>query len=381
MQAVNHLPKNRTLTASALPTVLVACVLLSLLVLFAINLFGWDALFYARYHNGKQQRADMNSLFVYYCNDSTLSAAGDSLIAGQLYEDDSETDFRLYVRPWGLYERVTATMNEGAQHSIRMIGKQVEEVHAAALWVCSRETSLAFAGSTTIEGKAYVPHAGINYLQFNDTPFSGIPLERGSIALSTRELPAVDTIAVHRMDELLQTQGMEDVVYLSGNKLLLDTIITARKIVVEDGFVGASLQLVASDTVIIGEGAELRYPSGVYLHGNKGKTFLQLGNNAHLSGYAIVFGEGEDAPFTSSLEARCHYRQDSTTRFRGLLYVDGIAHIEGQVSGAVYVREAHYLPPNGIYAGVLYNASIRRDSDIAYPLFFKNAPYRRSELK
>jgi hypothetical protein len=140
------------------------------------------------------------------------------------------------------------------------------------------------------------------------------------------------------------------------------------------------LQIIARDTVIIEEGAELRYPSGVYLKGDREKVHLSIGAHSRLEGYAVVVTKSDDTAL-SGLNIPCNYRQDESAGFRGLLYVDGTADIRGTLSGGIYLTEGYYLPPGGIYAGTVYNARIGRDSIIAYPLLLRDNKEKRREIK
>jgi hypothetical protein len=352
-------------------------VLITLLVLFALALFSLDSLFYAVYHDGKQLRDDFNSAFVLYCNDSTLTASGvDVPATHRLYADRPASDFRIEVEPWGLYERVDVRF--GNARSVRLLGRVQDSPYEAALWLCNREIALSFAGTTETVGTVYLPFNGINYIEVEGRPFSGKMLHEADVRLSEKELPPVDSTVIARMDKLLK-EAVTDRLTLSNAHPLVDTLIAGRTVIIEDGFTGA-LQIVASDTVIIGEHVHLRYPSGIYLKNEKVKPYLRLGAHSSLEGYAVLF-DGNDRTPSSGLEVACNYHQDTDAFFRGLLYVDGIADVRGTVRGGIYLKECYYLPPDGLYAGTLCNVRIERDSTVAYPLLLKGCEYRRREIK
>lgn len=409
----------RLFSASALPTVLVISVLVSLLVLFSIMLFNIDALFYSIFHTGRQQKEDLNSAFVLYCNDSTFLKIFEDVNSYLLYEDRPSSAVSLQVRPWGFYECVTVSANDGKAVSVRLLGKVQESSFEAALWVCSRDMILSLAGGTEVEGKIFAPINGLSYVQLPDHHFSGTTLDDSCVDLSERELPTIDSQYFEPAKTLINQQEIltfpsgeaakpyysfqektayfyypevveplhvrgnvvlyADSVSLMAGSILSDIILVARKVTVEEGFTG-SLQILATDTVILKDNTHLRYPSGIYLKGNQGKTYLSLGSHSTLSGYAIVFGDVENQS-GSSLQVDNNYHQAVTANFSGLLYVDGIADIRGEFSGSLYLKECFYLPENGLYAGTICDARISRNRRIAYPFLFSHSSYRRKEIK
>jgi len=61
-----------SLSAFSIPSVMVISILICLFILFAIAFFNFSNYYYSYYHRTKQQKEDMNSALVLYCNDSTL---------------------------------------------------------------------------------------------------------------------------------------------------------------------------------------------------------------------------------------------------------------------------------------------------------------------
>lgn len=404
------------LSGSSLPTVMVICVLLSLLILFAISLFDMNILFYSVYHNTKQHKEDINSAFVLYCNDSTFLALLEKEQEYKLYEDKPSSTIQVQMKPWGFYECVTISTSENKFSTSRILGKIQDCNYQAALWVCSRDMVLSFAGKTEIDGQVFVPINGISYVQLGNIPFTGKEIEDYNIDLSERELPKLDSLTLDMIDKLrdgkdvnpfppkheakpyysfeeetshyflsdntdLQTRGnlilYADEITLTSESKLSEVILVARKVTLDKGFCG-SLQIIAQDTVVIKDHVKLQYPSGVYLKGNEGRTYLSLGKHSKLDGYAIIFGTTERS---YGLSIDHNYSQDSTAVFNGLLYVDGIADIRGKLSGALYLKECYYFPENGIYAGTINDAIISRNNEIAYPFLFSEASYRRRVIK
>lgn len=159
---------------------------------------------------------------------------------------------------------------------------------------------------------------------------------------------------------------------LCGDELRIDStcrfehpLIVARKIIVGSG-AHISAQLFARDTVVIEPRAMLEYPSGIYAG-----VYAEVGDRAEVNGYAIV----RDTAVRKKISA--NYRQLRTARLRGLLWVDGIAQMQGIVSGWVIVRQAVYFSPQGYYKDMLYDITLLENSVTAQPLWL--SAMRRKE--
>lgn len=405
-----------SLSAFSIPSVMVISILICLFILFAIAFLNFSNYYYSYYHRTKQQKEDMNSAFVLYCNDSTLLPKIEKDGFYQLYEDDPQTSVSIETGKWGLYE-YAKVHTTGNCSSIHLLGKAQECEYKAALWVCSKNMVLSFGGKSEVKGNTYIPANGIKYVELGTLPFQGKEIEDYYIDISERELPEVDRSHLYLMDKYLKETEVipssEDSRYksyysfsekevhfyipddiykysikghavLHGNDIVLssetildDVILLARRVTIDEGFRGC-LQIIATDTVIIRRNAHLRYPSGIYLKGNNDKTYLRMDENSTLSGYAIIFGTTEN---NSGDYVEENFRQAPTAQFNGLLYVDGVAHLQGSCYGGTYLKECYYLAADKTYATTIYNAKIYRNNQIGFPFFFKHSGYRRKDMK
>jgi len=405
----------KKLKASALPTVMVLSVIILLLILLAYTLWDMSGLYYSTYRYQKQQQEHLNSAALLYYNDSSHVESLDRESGYTLFEDDERSKVFYNIKQWGFYECLTVSSYDASLHSTRFVGKAEESSHAAAIWICDRDMSLSIAGDTEIEGLVYVPKRGFNYIEMVSIPFTGEMISENSIRLSGRLLPAIDSSRIDYVSQLKEADistsftntnagymsfGNETVhvaaptitgnftargnvvlhgedVTISSETKISDVILIARKVTIESGFEG-SLQIFAGDTVIIEKNVRLRYPSGVYLNGNSGKTHLDLGQNSSIDGYAIVFGVHENI---TSFIPDINYHQREESILRGLLYVDGIANLKGNIHGAAYIGVCYYLSGEIMYQETLFNTGIRRSDEIAYPFLFSQGKYKRKEVK
>lgn len=408
----------KSVSAFSLPTVITVCILICLLLLFAVSLFDFNNLYISYYRRMNQQREDINSIFVLYCNDSTFQSeiAEESLFL--LYDDRPQTAVTVEAERWGLYEYVKVRAVDNGYSSVRLFGKELDCNYEAALWVCDKGTPLSLGGNMEVKGNSYFPAGYINYLDTGDHSFQGKKVNGIYINPSGAELPEIAPVAMKLKEKY--TKNIEDLssiemekgpvrcsfwedethfyvpndytdfsvsgqvilhgdrVTLSARNTLDDVILMASCVTVEDGFCG-SLQIIATDTVIIGENCHLYYPSGVCLKGNNCKPYLQMEENSVLDGYAVIEDTIEED--VSGSRIYVNFEQAAGAVFNGLLYVDGAAELQGKCYGGVYLKECCYSASDKTYASTMCNAKLYRNVQIGFPFLFKRSGYTRREMK
>lgn len=378
----------------------------------AFDFWNINSFYYIRYHSDKQQRMHLSSVLSIFCNDSLLSEQMKIDKKYQLYEEDEHSVVYMDVCPWGLYECINMYNFDKSLHAAYLIGKSQDIYRSPSLWVCDRDHSISLSGETEISGEIFLPKSGINYMNTNFDSFRGNIIPTTKIHTSNKDLPPIDSTYLKFMRELRNLpiprsqippeyhSFSNDIIYASVNdnedisakgKIILygdkvrisssskisDIILIARYVTIESGFSGA-LQIMASDTVEIEEGVYLHYPSGVYIHGDRNKAFLHIAPDSNIEGYAIIEGNIEGG---NGFVVDIHYRQEKGSLFSGLLFVDGITHLEGAVSGAAYLKECYYLSGENMYSGLIYNAKITRSKNIAFPLLFKENKFNKKNIK
>lgn len=403
----------KRINGSSLPTVLVISTLIMILILMAFEFWSINSFYYTRYHSVKQQKMHLSSALSIFCNDSVLA---EQMINGrkyQLYEEDDHSTVYLDSYLWGMYECINMYNFDKSLHTAHFLGKSQDTYCSPALWICDRDHSISFSGKTEISGDLFLPKNGLNYINLNFDSFQGEVIPSTNIHNSYKDLPPVDSTYLHAMRSLkdppvtitnkippnyhsfsndlicVSVTDNEDIyakgriilygdkVHINSSSSISDIILIARYVTIESGFSGA-LQIMASDTVEIKEGVHLHYPSGVYIHGDRDKAFLHIDSNSNLEGYAIIEGNVDGG---NGFVADIHYRQEHGSQLSGLLYVDGIAHLEGIVTGAAYLKECYYLVGENMYSGLIYNAKIARSDDIPFPFLFKESKFNRMSMK
>lgn len=391
------------LRGSVLPTVVVVSVVMLTALLGLLTLWQHEALLFARSCRLRQARADVGSaytLYRLYPDEEALSAPE----GFQLY--DSLPQSRLFVRidPWGLYDAVRVCTVDSLLHACRLFGAEADAAHT--LFYADGRSAVTLAGDTELQGTLDLPQNGLIYGRVGSDFYRGAQIPRLAIRHSGSSIPAPQKDAEARLAALfdgdvpaasvavpdsLCVPFLRDsaVVFRLGDAELCDcclrgkvivyadevhidstcrmehVLVCARKVIVRSG-AHVAAQLFARDTAVIEPHAVLEYPSGIYAG-----QYAQIGDRAEVNGYVVVCDTVRRKKVTAS------YRQSRTARLRGLLWVDGVAEVQGIVSGRAVLRQAVYFSPQGYYKDLLYDVALLENPVTAQPRWLASA--RRKE--
>jgi hypothetical protein len=250
-----------------------------------------------------------------------------------------------------------------------------------------------------------MPRGGIVYGQMGSVFFEGEKIEAGVMTPSERELPkptdealaavgklkslaarggtdiAQDSIAVGFSESeplVIAADGALRDCYLSGNIVVVagdliiasscrlrDVVVLGGKVRIEDGFTG-SLQVFARDSLNVEENVSLDYPSGLY-----SEKYVGIGDDSTVNGYVIV--NPADEPNVRN----ANYVSSRLATVRGLVWVGGMAQLQGIVSGIAMLDKAVYYSRRGYYENMLSDVTIFENYDMAWPLWLDGPPERK----
>jgi hypothetical protein len=387
-----------------------------MLVLGVINVWGNFSLFRYRTYYNKTQRSFIESGFILNNNSPGLLLQLNRDSSFVLFEGNDLSQIFINSRQWGLYEIITISNHDKTISETRMIGLKPEQP-PYTLYYSGNNSPLFLAGNTTIEGYIKLPPNGFKYTQMQSRFFSGKEIDISKAGTSEKELPVPDKKLIEYLDSLLvlkqtisETTGFSDSLInkfsnsqtviiatqkevlknrlLKGNILLMadelkieasaqleDIVIVANKIIVEDRFKG-TVQLLAKDSVILKKNVTLLYPSGIYLYPGNSKRYLSLSDSCNVEGYVIIGGNEE----VNSTNA--NYVQSINSAVRGLLYVNGIAQLQGTVTGMVILKQAVFYSKEGYYDNTILDATVRDSCALANPLWlYGNKFHLKKEVK
>lgn len=396
-------PPGTYLPGSVLPTVIVVTVLILTGMLGLVALWEHETLLFARNCRLRQAQADAASAYVLYRlhpGDGALTAPGGYL----LYDSLPQSWVSVAAGAWGLYDAVRVCTADSLVHLCRLFGAEPDA--ANTLWYVDRRSAVTLAGQTALQGMLRMPQNGLAYGRVGPDFYRGAEVARTAIlqaggtilppdADAESRLTALFAAAPQMSDEVLPDSlqwpflrdsavvfrlgdaevggcSLRGRIVLYGGELRIDStcrmehlLICARKITVGSG-ARITAQLFARDTAVIEPRAVLEYPSGVYA-----QQYAGLGDRAEVNGYVIV------RDTVARRKVTANYRQSRTARLRGLLWVDGVAQVQGIVSGRAVLNQAVYFSPQGYYKDMLYDVSVLENPVTAQPLWLASA--RRKE--
>lgn len=391
---------DKQIKAGVLATVIVVAVLLLIGVMGLISLWTADTVLFTRANYMQTQRDNIESAFTLYRNNPEIILEADSTI--MLYDSLPQSRVKIESRTWGLYEIVSVTNTSSKIHQSRMIGSAEYSDIDCNFWYRNNRSSLTVTGNTNIHGQLMVPRNGIVYGQMKSIFFNGEKIELSRIGVSKDKIPqpmsSVET-SIRRLDELPPGEfpldsvshgfySQEPLVFdfgsgqlsdctfrgniiLKGDQLYIDAscrldniIIMANSVTIGENFRG-SLQIFAKDSVVVKPNTALNYPSGIYA-----TRYVDIADNAEINGYVIVRAKEKNVK-------HANYKQSRLAKVRGLLYVDGIAQLQGIVNGMAILHEAAYYSSQGYYRDMIFDASVLENRAIAYPLWLKSTSKRK----
>lgn len=391
------------LSGSVLPAVVVVAVLVLTGMLGLVALWEHETLLFARTCRLRQARADVGSAYALYRLHPDCEAL--SHPEGYVLYDSLPLS-RVFVgsRPWGLYDAVVVTTSDSLLHTCRLFGAEPDP--AGTLFYADGRSAVTLAGQTELRGLLDLPQNGLVYGRVGPDFFRGAEIPRAAIRRAAGTIPVPSADAEARIAALFADvpQMSDDVLpdslrhpFLRGSAVVFrlgdaevggcslrgriviyggelrigptcrmgHLLVVARKITVGSG-ARIAAQLFARDTVVVEPRAVLEYPSGIYAG-----QYAEVGDRAEVDGYAIVRDTVRRRKVTAS------YRQSRTARLRGLLWVDGIAQVQGIVSGRAVLRQAVYFSPQGYYRDMFYDVTVLENPVTAQPLWLTSV--RRKE--
>jgi len=408
--------RQKQIQGSALPVVLVLGTLMLLAVLALLGLSDIETWLSYGNQSRIQKEAWLESAMVLYERDSILLERLDEQEAFTLFDDEPTSVVTLNRTRWGLYELIRATTDDGKIRRANLMGYQTESPKKAALYVCDNRRAFTLAGKSNLKGTVHLPENGILYGQVQSDFYTGDRIAESQIRKSGENMPGLENGVIDSLRQLLAIAGenknvellnayekrtgfFEPKEFVQADSLfgttlygnivvcspfgvevdstsrLEDILIVAPQVVIREGFSG-TLQIIASDSVLIEKNVRLKYPSGIIIPEGTADSYIEIGESSEVNGY-VIFRTATDIPPEKRTP---HYAQQEKSRVRGLLWVDGIAQLHGTVTGSLYVNQANYYTPQGYYMNLLYNTRVYRSEAMVFPVWMQN-DYPRKTAK
>lgn len=361
-----------TLRGSAMPTAVTFSILILIVGMMVIMAFVFSLERIRHLEDKEKSKAAFYALGLKIMSDSTIVV--DDMFRG--YKAFPEGGAVVLAREtmhglYGLLEMKCRMSAKKSETAVRMTGTK-RLPYSAGLLIPSSDVGYVSLGEDCIlSGQVMLPKGVYRKIHIRKSRNS---LNDIQVSSSPDALPEFSSKA---MASIKNIYGMphETEVTLTSNDTVPDRIITGRIIRVDSSFCN-SVQLFATDSVIVSSGAILKYPSGIFLNSSEGHILID--SSAIVEGYAIV--KDTDVTSRTGADKDISFHLSSTGRVRGLVYVDGTAQLSGHVTGAVYVREPIEQTEKGISRMTILCLTQTENAGYAYPMIFEEG-LNRSIIK
>jgi len=311
---------------------------------------------------------------------------------------------RVERRPWGFFDVVVLTASKAhlRDTAVALLGSGFSAANQGALYLTDESLPLAVNEDAQIRGGAWLPRRGD--VRPGNLPLTG-PARTGAavtgtVRPSTAALPlnadSASTLArlreyaglrlstllpagtsprkeqsagivsfLGRPGLLYQSEAMTltgrvsgQVVIASGQRLVVeancqldDVLLLAPTIIVKPGFWGR-VQLIARDTVLVGDNCQLNYPSAVGVYGPGKVALLSLGAGCRVRG--VVAAASAEPGLGSVVQLT------PTTLVEGQVFSAGVIVNCGVVRGPVMCRRLLYHGVGSFFENYLVNSTLDR---------------------
>lgn len=351
-------------------------------------------------HRGMQQRQMRQELLYFQAIDNINSALTIYLSKPEKYQnvndvaielfDDTTRRVKINREAYGLLDHIIASCNyEGkALYKSLTAGKNPFRSDSLALFVPEKKQALFASGNSRIVGNAALPAKGIQRASIEGKPLKSNTAITGSIRRSSSALPSLAPRIKKKINELQQADSLMKLAspvnelyssslllspdhethwygsadnyqisgievsgavgFVSGGTILIrqdavlkGVLISATRIIVEDGFQG-EVQLFARDSLVIGEHCRLEYPSVVCVNNDDvSNVYASIGKQSSIEGSVIIRQEG-----LAVKEPLLKLCQGSSVT--GQIYHQGVIELQGEIYGSLYC-EGFYLKTRRAY--------------------------------
>ena len=324
----------------------------------------------------------------------------------QLFEngDDSVSITR---QPWGLWDVLKVQSETGRwQHQKHYLrGYQRDEKGESSLFLVDEGRPMSVSGKAKISGVAYLPKAGVRSAYVGRIGYMNDQLLYGKRRESTEEMPVLNKKRLKTLEDfargnvrslypgVLQAADEDTIAFpfeydqvlfrkawnwelsdsLSGriwlharNKIrvkarakLENVILTAPIVEIDSGFSG-SLQVVATDTILIGKNVRLEYPSFLGLINKKPPATIFMETGVEVNG--VILMTGNERLFRQRILAI----PDGAT-VNGQIYCQGMAEVQGTINGHLTARKFLINTFSGVYENYVFNTQL--DAAALHPEF------------
>lgn len=399
----NHKTKLRTLNGAALYYAVTISIIISTILLATMLLA-----YYSSYHINQdvlKQKLLLNAYSgIQLATDNNNPDHGTVI---DLYGKGNDSVFIL-SKNWGLYKIIIskAFHNKNEITKVALVGKASNNKNNA-LYLTDKNEPLVITGETKIIGDCFLPKSGIKRGYIEGKNYSGEKLTEGKVYESQITLPSAndsylkelkkqfsiipgkqdsviyieDAFVSEKIEQsfsknrvVMLPQSMINIttnsvikgniivlskypVNISATAIIEDVVFYAPTINVEANFAG-SVQLFATDSIIIGKNCALSFPTSVALINSSNKSvdnpYLKISDGTIIKGNIFV---EKDAATTSDNKMPSLVIEKNTT-INGWVYVNGKVQHSGNIYGHLFCDGFLLKTSSSVYDNHLVDAEI-----------------------
>ena len=370
-------------------TVVVSIVIFTVLSgLFLVDRY--DNYFISNYKNLRQATYNLNSGEVILLN------SPDNYKEWTQVSISDENKVELLVSQWGVYEigHVRTIYKTDTFQRSFFIGYHSDESKALRLY--STSFPLRLAGNTRIKGGVEVPLGKVEQAFIAGKPYTGVSIPKSSISESTHgNLRTVDFNIPNDIEPVLLEEdslknafneitknvtiqnnlvdlNIEGNVVITSNQIvavkassrLENVILKAPTVIIESGFEG-SIQVVATDSLVVENDVKLNFPSALVVDSEKNNKphKIRVGSGTVIQGLVSISDRQKD------YENNYMYLNVGSTVF-GNVIAQGVLSLRGNVYGYVEAYKTVVSKSSSVNYNTLLDCTIDSDQLEDFCVFF-----------
>ena len=354
------------------------------------------------------------------------------LVNPDLYQQDSmfvdlfDSGFDsvlLKSNTYGFYRKLTALAKEKRFKTAQSILAGVWNNSIPALYLENATSTLGLAGSSSINGKCFLPSQNVTYPYIENHKFTGKELSKENISLSDNSKSFIDKkyfeLVFNQISKITKSNNLFDwdlyadsltisndfekptinifssknlvlnqkkiegniqiisskSILVKANSIIRDVILIAPRIEFEKSFRG-TLQCLAFDSVIVGENTVLEYPSIIsVIRKNKTKdnAYIELSRGDSIFGSIILYDQNENPNKFNLISVM------GNSFVYGHVYSSGYTQINGCIFGGIHTNKLTLRTISSIYDNLLLDCHI--DASQISPFYLNGCNQIGNKLK
>lgn len=324
----------------------------------------------------------------------------------QEYEDSIQLNgpefLQLKKTPWGVFNIIAAkgVYHKFSESKVVLSSQILYCKDYPALAVKSARNVLSITGDTKIKGRVFAPKGYLDRAYIEGKTYSGNELVEGKVEniesfidhfdgklfqrrmsdflelkngviteLNFQNIDSINNSFFSKTRILYHKKGIvldnikiignfiiksDSFVIISSNCKITNSIIIAPKVIIENDFQG-SLQVIASDSIAIGNNSSLLFPSALVLTGSK--TFnptISIGKDVCLDGLVIAYSD-------NLINTNSIINVQNNSKINGLIYSNSRVDFKGNIDGVMICNKLVTKTNSSYYDDILIDATIRND--------------------